>query len=74
MTRLAKSAIRPLGSKRTFTAEELSQVAVPPPFKSRKMKMPSLVPDSSKWECFECGKVINEKKICPFCGFRSLNA
>ena len=63
----------PYLSKKVFTAEELNEVAVPPPFTRRKMSAPSLIPASDKWECFECGKIIGKKKICPHCKFDSRN-
>ncbi len=65
---------RPLSPYRQFTEAELMEVAVPEPFSRHRMKAAPLVPDSSKWECFECGKVIGTKKICPFCSFDSRNA
>jgi hypothetical protein len=64
-----KSGRRNPHLKKTYTEAELNEVAVPPPYAGRKAKIPSLVPDYSKWECFECGKVIGEKKICPHCNY-----
>jgi hypothetical protein len=57
------------GLKKEYTAAELAEVAVPLPRTVRRMRVPSLVPDSSKWECFECGQVIGKKRVCNFCGY-----
>ena len=55
--------------KKARTKVNLDLMASPAPYRGGKKQSSSLVPHSSKWECFECGKVIGKKRICNYCGY-----